>query len=268
MGNSRANQRWLERGGQGAAVGASIGSVIPVVGTATGAVVGGVLGGIGGLFEGWSERNKAGKERRWQESELMRQYSALETLANIQSSGQQDLINKQLGISQQNLASTFATSGGIRTGNYQRKVGELNAQAVTDVANVARTNALQAKMMEMGYTNQVNNFNLELAKLESAKSAGDSQMSEIAGQNLAPFLADLIGKIGGGGETPTTNAGWQSPLEQGNPDPYYYQDAQGASDPAMDYIRSFTNPKPKTVGAGGFAPTIDNTDPVSVLWGG
>jgi hypothetical protein len=248
-------------------IGAGIGTaILPGVGTAVGAGIG-ALAGVG---KGWYDRNKAGKERRWQENELLRQYQALEALANNQTAGQQDAINKQLGIESKNLASTFATSGGIRTGNYQRKVGELNSQAVTDVANVSRQNALQAKMMEMGYTQQVKNFNLELAKLESAKGAGDAQMAMSAGENIAPILMDWIGKMGGGGET-TVSKGWEG--ETGglndNPDPYYYQDEQQAyTDPALDYVRSLYKPKPLLQkGVGGFAPRTDNTDPVSVLWG-
>jgi hypothetical protein len=258
--------KWLERGGQGAAIGTAI---LPGWGTA----IGGGVGAIEGLFEGWWMRDKEGKQRRWQDSELLRKYAAIEKAGALETSSSQEAINRQLGVSQQNLASTMSVSGGIRTGNYQRKVGELNRYATEDVARIAQQKALDVEAMKIGYGANVNQFNLELAKLESAKASGDAEMAGVAGQNLAPFLADLIGKIGGGGgETTTTNAGWQSPMEQGgleggNPDPYYYQSPAGASDPSMDHIRSLYNPKPKTKGVGGFAPITDNTDPVSVLWG-
>ena len=244
-----------------AGAGAGIGSAFGPIGTGVGAGVGALVGGL----KGWYDRNKAGKERRWQESELLRQYNALEALANIQSMGQQDLINKQLGIEQKNLVSTFATSGGIRTGNYQRKVGELNVQAVTDVANVARTNALQAKMMEMGYTQQVNNFNLELAKLESAKLAGDADMAEIAGVNLATPIYDFISKLGNkGGETPVVNQETFGPelpvsspktMDNLTPSDYGINNPATGVNSTMDWISNLGKKKPVTA------------DSYQLLWG-
>jgi hypothetical protein len=236
-----------------------------------GTAIGGGIGAIEGLFEGWWQRDKEGKQRRWQESELMRQYSALENIANIQTAGQQDAINKQLEINNRNLASTFAVSGGIRTGNYQRKVGELNEQAVTDVANVTRQNALQAKMIEMGYTNQVQNFNLELAKLESAKASGDTQMAGVAAENLAPILYDMFFKPKG--EIPVTNP---EEITGGVMNSNYrpdeeilgggYPTSDYGKSPTFDFIRNLYKPKPKS-SAGMFAPQQDNTDPISILWG-
>ena len=266
MASAEANMKWLERGGEGAAIGT-------VVAPGWGTAIGAGIGAIEGLFEGWWQRDKEGKQRRWQESELMRQYSALENIANIQTAGQQDAINKQLEINNRNLASTFAVSGGIRTGNYQRKVGELNEQAVTDIANVASQNALTAKMMELGYTQNVQQFNLELAKLESAKASGDSAMAISAGENLAsPFYDFIIGLSKGGGETPVTNP---EEITGGVMNSNYrpdeeilgggYPTSDYGKSPTFDFIRNLYKPKPKLTGV---APSKDYTDPISVLWGG
>jgi hypothetical protein len=124
----------------------------------------------------------------------------------------------------------------------------------------------------MGHEANVNQFNLELAKLESAKASGDSAMAMSAGENVVnPLLDYIMGLKKPSGEGSVTNAGWQSPIEQGgleqNPDPYWYQappvQTYGNS-PTFDYLKSL---KPRLRSGVVQPPEIDNTDPVSVLWG-
>ena len=233
-----------------------------------------VVGGLGAIDPSLSSQYLGTKLDR--QNEALQRQEGRETIAGIESAAtlktqaEQDAINKQLEINNRNLASTFAVSGGIRTGNYQRKVGELNEQAVTDVANVTRQNALQAKMIEMGYTNQVQNFNLELAKLESAKASGDTQMAGVAAENLAPILYDMFFKPKG--EIPVTNP---EEITGGVMNPNYrpdeevlggeYPTSDYGKSPTFDFIRNLYKPKPKLTGV---APSKDYTDSISVLWGG
>ena len=210
------------------------------------------------------------------QNEALQRQEGRETIAgineaiNLQTAGAQSAINRQLEIDNRNLASTFAVSGGIRTGNYQRKVGELNRQGVEDVARVAQQGALQGKMMELGYTKDVQQFNLELAKLESAKASGDAQMIGVSAENLAPAFYDMFFKPKAQGETTVSNpeeimggvSGSNYNLDEqisGGEYPRYNES------PTLDYIRNLYKPKPRS-SAGMFAPQQDNTDPVSILW--
>ncbi len=230
-----------------------------------------MVGGLGAIDPSLSANYLDTKLDRQSEA-LQRQegrdtIAAINQAANLQTEGQQAAINKQLDINQRNLASTFATSGGIRTGNYQRKVGELGEQAVTDVANVARQNALQAKMLELGYTQNVNQFNLELAKLEQAKASGDAGMAMSAGENVASPLMDFLMGMGKGqGELPVENAEFGPTLAEASPPKTLDNMSSIGTSPTMEYIRSLYSPKPKTQGVGSFAPQpVD--DPISVIWG-
>jgi hypothetical protein len=233
-----------------------------------------MVGGLGAIDPSLSSQyldTKLNRQNEWEQRQEGREVIAgIESAATLKTQAEQDAINKQLGINNKNLASTFAVSGGIRTGNYQRKVGELNAQAVTDVANVASQNALTAKMMELGYTQNVQQFNLELAKLESAKASGDSAMAMSAGENLASPLLDFVMGMNKGGELTTTNpeeiAGGVSNSNynlneqiSGGGYPQYNED------PTLNYIRGLNKPKPKSTTGGQFAPTSDSID---ILFGG
>jgi hypothetical protein len=226
-----------------------------------------MIGGLGAIDPSLSSQYLDTKLDRQNEA-LQRQegretIAGIESAANLKTQAEQDAINRQLGINQQNLASTFSVSGGVRTGNYQRKVGELGEQAVKDIAGVAGQNALTAKMMELGYTQNVQNFNLELAKLESAKASGDAQMAGVAAENLAPLLYDLLFKPKG--ELPTSNAEFGPELPTSHPITLDNMSPPSSS-PTLDYIRNLYKPKPKS-SAGMFAPQQDNTDPISILWG-
>jgi len=263
LASAEANMKWLERGGEGAAIGTA---VAPGLGT----LIGGGIGAIEGLFEGWWMRDKEGKQRRWQDSELLRKYAAIENAGALETSASQDVINRQLGISSQNLASTFATSGGIRTGNYQRKVGELNRNAVEDVARIAQQKALDVEAMKIGYGANVNQFNLELAKLESAKASGDAQMIGASAENLAPAFYDMFFKPKGQGETTVTNpeeivGGISNSNYNLNEQISGGEYPQYNEDPTLNYIRGLNKPQPSRKS---LIPQQDNTDPISILWGG
>jgi len=230
-----------------------------------------MVGGLGAIDPSLSSQyldTKLDRQNEWEQRQQGREVIAgIESAATLKTQAEQDAINKQLGINNKNFASTFATSGGIRTGNYQRKVGELNAQAVTDVANVASQNALTAKMMELGYTQNVQQFNLELAKLEQAKAMGDAQMGMSAGENMASPILDFIMGMGKGqGELPVDNAEFGPTLAEASPPKTLDNMSSTNTSPTMEYIRSLYKSKPKTEGAGSFAPqSIDES--LSIIWG-
>jgi hypothetical protein len=245
----------IERGLEGAAIGSKFGPL--------GSAIGGGLGVLEGGLEGWWDRWKQGKQNRWQQNELLRKFNAIEQAGRLETQAEQDAINRQLELSQKNLASTMAVSGGIRTGNYQRKVGELNRYAVEDVARIAREKALQVEQMKSDYQAGVQSFNLGLAQLESAKASGDANQIGASAENLAPLIYDFIaGKY----------SGKQGELEEFGPtlpvNPPFVGEEYGnlaPANPALDYIRRAT--RLTTPANNPFTPNVDYTDPVSVLWG-
>jgi hypothetical protein len=224
----------------GASLGASIGSAVPVVGTAVGAGVGALVGFVGGGLKGWWNRAKDAEQRGWAEREAIRQQEKFNQTANLQTEAQRQIMNRQLNENINTLNINKAGMGAYRTGGRIKDIEKMQTTMNEDVARVAQANSLNAMLAGMGLKQSQQQLDIQMAQLELAKQAGDTDMMSGIAEQIggSDFFSKLLG--GNKGESVPSNPSPYGQTESNlNSAPSSYNNAIGTQPNTLtlaDYI--------------------------------
>lgn len=126
-------------------------------------------------------------ERRTEEERRKKiiadQQKKLMDAATLQTEAQRGQLNAQLAEATNQLNIQKAGMGAYRTGGRIKDISSMQTKTNEAVARVAKENVLQATLAGLGLEGNEQNYQLQLAQLELAKQAGDTdQLAGIAEQ--------------------------------------------------------------------------------------
>jgi hypothetical protein len=160
--------------------------------------------------------------------------------ANLQTEAQRQIMNRQLNENINTLNINKAGMGAYRTGGRIKDIEKMQTTMNEDVARVAQANSLNAMLAGMGLKQSQQQLDIQMAQLELAKQAGDTDMMSGIAEQIggSDFFSKLLG--GNKGESVPSNPSPYGQTESNlNSAPSSYNNAIGTQPNTLtlaDYI--------------------------------